>query len=142
MKQKKLIFNFFVNRNCKKLIDSRKRAQILADNRKSHHPIETLVWGKTYRFCNLRIWKYFNLKKRLTLLKMCVTSFLYVVRWSIYDHFMGFRVTGFLCTFFFSPKSGHSYFSWRRLSPLPSTMIKLLTFDNVFLPLRHSSKTP
>ena len=25
----------------KKLTDSRKRAQILADNRKSHHPIET-----------------------------------------------------------------------------------------------------
>ena len=42
MKQKKLIFNFFVNRNCKKLTDSRKRAKILADNRKSHHPIETL----------------------------------------------------------------------------------------------------
>ena len=43
MKQKKLIFNFFVNRNLKKLTDSRKRAQILADNRKSHHPIETLL---------------------------------------------------------------------------------------------------
>ena len=51
MKQKKLIFNFFVNRNCKKLTDSRKRAKILADNRKRQHPIETLVnrlsvWGK------------------------------------------------------------------------------------------------
>ena len=34
--------NFFVNRNWKKLTDSRKRAKILADNRKSHHPIETL----------------------------------------------------------------------------------------------------
>ena len=44
MKQRKLIFNFFVNRNWKKLTDSRKRAKILADNRKSHHPIETLVW--------------------------------------------------------------------------------------------------
>ena len=43
MKQKKLIFNFFVNRNLKKLADSRKRAQILADNRKYHHPIETLL---------------------------------------------------------------------------------------------------
>ena len=42
LKQKKLIFNFFVNRNWKKLIDSRKRAKILADNRKRHHPIETL----------------------------------------------------------------------------------------------------
>ena len=42
MKQKKLIFNFFVNRNWKKLTDSSKRAKILADNRKSHHPIETL----------------------------------------------------------------------------------------------------
>ena len=46
MKQKELIFNFFVNRNWKKFADSRKRAEILADNRKSHHPIETLVFGK------------------------------------------------------------------------------------------------
>ena len=43
MKQKKLIFNFFVNRNWKKLTDSRKRAKILADNRNSQHPIETLM---------------------------------------------------------------------------------------------------
>ena len=43
MKQKKLIFNFFVIRNWKKLTDNRKRAKILADNRKSHHPIETLI---------------------------------------------------------------------------------------------------
>ena len=42
LKQKKLIFNFFVNRNWKKLTDSRKRAKLLADNRNSHHPIETL----------------------------------------------------------------------------------------------------
>ena len=42
MKQKKLIFNFFVNRNWKKLTDSRKRAKILADNRKSHQSIEIL----------------------------------------------------------------------------------------------------
>ena len=45
-KQKKVIFNFFVNRNWKKLTDSRKRAQTLADNRKSHHPIETLVYER------------------------------------------------------------------------------------------------
>ena len=43
LKQKKLIFNFFVNRNWKKLTDCRKRAKILADNCKSHHPIETLL---------------------------------------------------------------------------------------------------
>ena len=42
LKQKKLILNFFVNRNWKKLTDSRKRAKILAD--KSHHPIETLLY--------------------------------------------------------------------------------------------------
>ena len=42
LKQKKLIFNFLVNRNWKKLTDSRKRAKILADNRKSHRPIDTL----------------------------------------------------------------------------------------------------
>ena len=29
LKQKKLIFNFFVNRNWKKITDSRKRAKIL-----------------------------------------------------------------------------------------------------------------
>ena len=43
LKQKKLILNFFVNRNWKKLTDSWKRAKILADNRKRHHPIETPV---------------------------------------------------------------------------------------------------
>ena len=43
MKQKKLIFNFFVNRNWKKLTDSRKRAKILANKRKSHNSIETLL---------------------------------------------------------------------------------------------------
>ena len=43
MKQNKLIFNFFVNRNWKNLTDSRKRAEYLADNRrKSHHPTEIL----------------------------------------------------------------------------------------------------
>ena len=46
MKQKKLIFYFFVNRNWKKLTDSRKTAKILADNRKGHHPIETLLKHK------------------------------------------------------------------------------------------------
>ena len=43
LKQKKLIVNFVVNRNWKKLTDSRKRVKILADNRKSYHPIETLL---------------------------------------------------------------------------------------------------
>ena len=38
-----IIFNVFVNRNWKKLTDSRKRAKTLADSRKSHHPIETLM---------------------------------------------------------------------------------------------------
>ena len=42
LKQRNNIFNFIVNRNWKKLTDSRKRAKILADNRKCHHPIETL----------------------------------------------------------------------------------------------------
>ena len=49
LKQKKLIFNFFVNRNWKKLTDSRKRAKILAYNRKSHHPIETL-YERNWKF--------------------------------------------------------------------------------------------
>ena len=44
LKQKKEIFNFFVNRNWKNLTDRRKRAQILAHNRKGHHPIETLLF--------------------------------------------------------------------------------------------------
>ena len=42
LKQKKLIFNFLVNRNWKNFTDSRKRAKISAHNRKSNHPIETL----------------------------------------------------------------------------------------------------
>ena len=45
LKQKKLIFNFFINRNWNKLTDSRKRAKILADNRKRRQPIETLLNG-------------------------------------------------------------------------------------------------
>ena len=46
MKQRKLIINFFVNRNWKKLADSRQGAKILADNRKCHHPIETICCKK------------------------------------------------------------------------------------------------
>ena len=45
-----LIFNFFVNRNGKKLADSRKRAKIFADNRKCHHPIETLLFVADFPF--------------------------------------------------------------------------------------------
>ena len=47
LRQKELVFNFVVNRNWKKLTDSRKRAKILADNRKSHHPIETLNYVRS-----------------------------------------------------------------------------------------------
>ena len=43
LKLEKLIFNFFVNRNWTKLTDSGKRDKTLANNRKSHHPIETLL---------------------------------------------------------------------------------------------------
>ena len=39
LKQKKLTFNFFVYRNRRKLTDSRKRAKILADNRKIRKPM-------------------------------------------------------------------------------------------------------
>ena len=42
---KEIIFNFLVNHDWKKLTDSLKRAKILANNRKSHHPIETLLSG-------------------------------------------------------------------------------------------------
>ena len=57
MKQKKLIFNFFVNRNWKKLTDSRKRAKILADNRKSYHPIETLSYFISLLSLQFTLWK-------------------------------------------------------------------------------------
>ena len=44
LKQKKFNFlTFLLTVTEKKLPDSRKRAKILADNRKSHHPIETLI---------------------------------------------------------------------------------------------------
>ena len=47
MQQKKLIFNFFDNRNWKKLTDSRKRTKIL-----SHHPIQTLLERKHKNYWN------------------------------------------------------------------------------------------
>ena len=50
LKQKKLIFNFFVNHNWKNLTDSRKRAKILADNRKNHrHPLRP-----SYKTCFMK----------------------------------------------------------------------------------------
>ena len=73
MKQKKLIFNFFVNRNWKNLTDSRKKAKILADNRKSHYPIETL-W--------VRVWKHlpwiFHLLDLLMSLVSIIIQFLFL----------------------------------------------------------------
>ena len=67
LKQKKLFFNFFVNRNWKNLTDSRKRAEILSDNRrKSHHPIETLYSSReSWVFLKLRGIQYFNFSKVL-----------------------------------------------------------------------------
>ena len=52
LKLKKLIFNFLVNRNWKNVTDSRKRAKIFADNRKSHPPIEPSKLGQKFRGCN------------------------------------------------------------------------------------------
>ena len=47
LKPKKLIFNFFVNRLTEKITNSRTKAKILADNRKSQrYPIETLLSDK------------------------------------------------------------------------------------------------
>ena len=63
LKQKKLIFNFFVNRNWKKLTDSRKRPKILADNRKSNHPIETLLSYHLNIFVTLNPLKMFRINK-------------------------------------------------------------------------------
>ena len=45
----KLFFKLTINRNWKKLTNSRKRAKILADNRKSQHPIETLLGWLWFR---------------------------------------------------------------------------------------------
>ena len=39
--------------------------------------------------------------------------------------------------YFFHQKSYHFYCYWRKLNPLDRKMIKLLTFDNLFPPLRH-----
>ena len=51
LRQKELVFKFFVNRNWKKkkknITDSSKRAETLANNRKSHHPIETLNYVRS-----------------------------------------------------------------------------------------------
>ena len=63
MKLTQLIFNFFVNRNWKqKMTDSRKRAKILADNRKGHHAIETLIW--VFKTCLLLPCYLSSLKKK------------------------------------------------------------------------------
>ena len=43
LKENKYILNLFVKRNWKKWTDNRKRAKILADNRKTHHHFETLL---------------------------------------------------------------------------------------------------
>ena len=61
LKKKKLIINFFINRNWKKLTDSRKRAKILADNRKSHHPIETLLLMQNFDQRTTSSWWRFDL---------------------------------------------------------------------------------
>ena len=50
MKQKKLIFNFFVNRNWKKITDSRKRAKILANT-----PLRPSYPGAIHRETNCAI---------------------------------------------------------------------------------------
>ena len=60
LKQKKLIFNFFVNRYLKKLTDNRKKAKILADNRKSYHPIESPKLG-IFRYFLCSILLFFSL---------------------------------------------------------------------------------
>ena len=51
--------------------------------------IQGFVWGKTYRFCNLRKWKDFNKKNSLPYLK-CVLRLSCVVQGPIYGRFMGF----------------------------------------------------
>jgi len=43
LKQKKLILTFLLPATKKKLTGSCKRAKTQADNRKSHHPIKTLI---------------------------------------------------------------------------------------------------
>ena len=60
LKPKKLIANFFVNRNWNKLTDSRKRAKIVANNGESHHPIETFMDRASVSALDLDnlIWSY------------------------------------------------------------------------------------
>ena len=56
----KIIFNWLLTVTEKKLTDSRKRYKILADNRKSHHPIETLVkgsWNPIPKLTIVLVWK-------------------------------------------------------------------------------------
>ena len=89
-KQKKLIFNFFIKRNWKKLTDSRKRAKILADNHKSQHLIETLIIELTPRhfqgLCNVgMIYSNFHHSYNLFLICLSHSSKLteYVLQWFI-----------------------------------------------------------
>ena len=54
----KIFLKLTINRNWKKLTDSRKRAKILADNRKSHHPIETLLLLLLYNIFCFAMWVF------------------------------------------------------------------------------------
>ena len=59
---KRNLLLLFFNFNLKKLVDSSKRAKILADNRNSHHPIETLTHGlwNVLLFLHLSLWVIWN----------------------------------------------------------------------------------
>ena len=86
LKQKKLILNFFVNRNWKKLTDSRKRTEILADNRKSHHAIETLIVERAKRE---HAWKSPHARK-------AIASWIWII---LSDFLFGLECDGFLQCF-------------------------------------------
>ena len=64
--------------------------------------------------------KGFQFKKKNGLPPLkCVLRLSYVVRWSIYGHFMDFRVTGFLCTFFFFTEKLAQLFFLKEVEPSP-----------------------
>ena len=66
LKQKKLIFNFFVNRNWKNLTDSRKRTEILADNRKTPLTLQFPFWILRVERDWVHAWTYGNLWSCIT----------------------------------------------------------------------------
>ena len=123
MRQKKLIFNFFVNRNRKKLGESRKRPQILADNRKTYHSIENPkqisqknCLSKAKRVVRAVALTSFNLRRKFYNLALCTRHFCSVYPFLLSDSRLCRFPLNFASLDFYIQDLGHSSRSGRVFS--------------------------